>query len=69
MDQFRVVNRCPMCGGNAISRYHRSDSTCSRMSGPHMHHRCEDCGFSWGERPVDQPTIRRQRLGVLQNSA
>jgi hypothetical protein len=60
MDLFRVANRCPVCGGDATSRYHGVEAECFKSPGPHVHRRCEDCGFSWGERPVDELSARLQ---------
>jgi hypothetical protein len=53
MELFHNANRCPQCGGDARSRYHRSGLGCFAGDSPHLHHRCEDCGFSWGETPVE----------------
>jgi hypothetical protein len=47
---FRPVSRCPKCGGDATSRIHQPGLHCGRMSGSHVHRRCEDCGFSWAEK-------------------
>jgi hypothetical protein len=55
MDLFRTISRCPQCGGDATSRFHHPAMHCSRMSGAHVHRRCEDCGFSWGERVGERP--------------
>ena len=47
---FRTVSRCPKCGGDATSRFHQSGLNCFGIAGPHVHRRCEDCGFSWAEK-------------------
>jgi hypothetical protein len=52
MELFHTANRCPQCGGDARSRYHGSGFGCFLDDGPHLHHRCEDCGFSWEGSPV-----------------
>jgi hypothetical protein len=50
MELFSVTNRCPKCGGDASTKYHRPGLNCRHMPGPHIHRKCEDCGFSWGEK-------------------
>jgi hypothetical protein len=52
MNPFRAANTCAVCKGNASYRLHRVGVVCSGMSEPHMHRKCEDCGFSWGETPA-----------------
>jgi hypothetical protein len=49
MDLLSTASRCPKCSGDASSRFHQIGLNCSGMTGPHTHHKCEDCGFSWGE--------------------
>jgi hypothetical protein len=66
MDLFRVIDRCPVCGGDATSRYHGVAVECLNVPGPHLHRRCEDCGFSWGERPVAELSARLRRGTVGQ---
>jgi hypothetical protein len=56
MDLFSAVNRCPKCGGDASAKYHQVEFNCPHVPGPHMHRRCEDCGFGWGERPAPRLT-------------
>jgi hypothetical protein len=56
MDLFSVANRCPKCRGDASAKYHQLGLNCLQMNGPLMHRKCEDCGFSWGERPSKQLT-------------
>jgi len=55
MEAFNPVSRCPICGGNAAFKYHRPAQGCSETISPHMHRRCEDCGFSWREEPPSAP--------------
>jgi len=55
MEAFKADNRCPQCGGDASTKYHHHNVGCSRIPGSHMHRRCEDCGFSWGELPIGRP--------------
>ena len=65
MDLFRVANRCPVCAGDAASRYHRVGVGCVTIPGPHVHHRCEDCGFSWGEGPAQELSARLRQDKVV----
>jgi DNA-directed RNA polymerase subunit M/transcription elongation factor TFIIS len=45
---FTVSNRCPVCGGDANSRYQPALSS----TGPRMDRKCSDCGFTWVEKSV-----------------
>jgi hypothetical protein len=55
MYAFNAANRCPICGGDATFKYHRPAHGCDETVSPHMHRRCEDCGFSWLEAPALAP--------------
>jgi hypothetical protein len=59
MDSFNADNRCPTCGGDASYTFHGHGLGCTRIAGDHMHRRCEDCGFRWGELPVRQASPRK----------
>jgi len=51
MQEFNTANRCPICGGDATSKYHRR--------------RCEDCGYSWTEQPPSAPMAESRKVDLI----